>query len=167
MVSSNLAARSATVMLGSYDTWAQCRYHDLFPAIVDFTNGPAAAAPTGGSSTGGSSTGGSSSGGSTTGTTPVTTTSTVTTASTSPPTQVTAPKVAMKVASVRIMTMGHNRYVVVRINGAAKTARIHLTLLDKQQRVASRLTRYVATNKAVRVGNLRLANKIAGVKVSL
>ena len=109
-----------------------------------------------------------------TGTPPPTTTTTVaavpptaSTASASAPTKVAAPAKAMKVASARVVTVGHNRYVVVRVNGAAKTARIHVTLIDKNHKVVGSLTRYVATNKAVRVGNLRLSPSVFSVKVSL
>ena len=150
--SPNLAARSAAVLLGSYATWDQCRFFDLFPAIVDFTNGApapgttapvapaavvAAAAPT------------------------------ATVVSTSAPSKVTTVKKALKVSSAKIVSIGKVRYVVVRVNGAAKTARIHVTLLNKQHKVVSRVTRYVATNKAVRVGNLRLPPSILSVKVAL
>lgn len=89
---------------------------------------------------------------------------TATTVSVSKPTKATK---SLTVKTARIVTVGSHRYVVVRINGTAKTARIHLALLNKQHRVIGRFTRYVATNKAVRVGNLRLAKTIAGVKVTL
>jgi hypothetical protein len=87
-----------------------------------------------------------------------------------PPTKVVTPaakKAVLKMASARIVKVGKFRYVVVRVNGAAKMARIHVTLVNKQHKVVSRLTRYVHTNKAVRVGNLRLKPAILSVKVSL
>ena len=65
------------------------------------------------------------------------------------------------------MTINKGRYVVVRIAGTAKMARIHLTLIGANHQVLKTLTRYVATNKSARVGNLRLGTKVHAVRVAL
>lgn len=155
----NLTTRTAMVMLGNYDLILAAWPHIYgafagYPAIVDFTNGPAAVAPSGSS-------------------TPVVQTTvtpvaaTASTVATSAPTKVVAPAKVLKLTSARIVSVGKLRYVVVRVNGTAKMARIHVTLIDKNHKIVSHLTRYVATNKAVRVGNLRLAPAIRSVKVAL
>lgn len=160
LVSKNIAGRSGVVYLGNYEkAWSDA--HDFIPAIVDFTNGPGAApvvTPTDNTS------GGS---------TPTTVTAAEATAAavaTAAPTKVVAPAKAtkvLKVAAARIVSVGKFRYVVVRVNGNAKMARIHVTLVNKQHKVVSHMTRYVATNKAVRVKNLRLKPTILSVKVAL
>jgi hypothetical protein len=149
----NLATRTAMVLVGNYDLIEGGFAADW--AVVDFTNGPVSTIvppPA---------------------TTPQPQAQTqpvvATPAAVAPPTKVVTPaKVAvLKVASSRIVTIGKTRYVVVRVNGTAKTARIHVTLINKQHKVVGRFTRYVATNKAVRVGNLRLTPSILSVRVSL
>ncbi|HEY6960695.1 MAG TPA: hypothetical protein VI408_02275, partial [Gaiellaceae bacterium] len=156
----NYGARSANVYLGSYATWDQCRYKDLFPAVVNFTNGaalnptpdsnpnPGPAAPVAQGLT----------------TTPP---AEATVVSTTPPTKVVAPAKVLKVASAKIVSVGKLRYVVVRVNGNTKMAHIHVTLIDKNHKVVGKVTRYVTTNKAVRVGNLTLKPSIVSVKVAL
>ena len=59
------------------------------------------------------------------------------------------------------------RYVVVRVNGQARTARIQVTLIGKNGRVLGKVVRTVRTNRVVRVPNLKLplAAKTARVKV--
>ena len=70
-------------------------------------------------------------------------------------------------SSVRIVTIKQGRYVYVRIVGTAKTARIHLTLIGANHQVLKTMTRYVATNKSARVGNLRLGTNVRVVRVAL
>lgn len=159
----NLTTRTAMVLVGNYDLIGTKFASDW--AIVDFTNGPApvvpstpvvpatpSAPPTGAPAPAA---------------TPQLKSPIATPASTSAPTVKPTKVAVLKVASARIVKVGAARFVVVRVNGAAKSARIHVALISKQHKVAGRVTRYVATNKAVRVGNLRLAPSILGVRVSL
>ena len=59
-----------------------------------------------------------------------------------------------------------HRYVVVRVNGAAKTAKVQIALV-RNGKVVRRVVRTVRTNRVVRVPNLKLpkAIKIARVRV--
>ncbi|MFN2470564.1 MAG: hypothetical protein ABR583_06170 [Gaiellaceae bacterium] len=59
------------------------------------------------------------------------------------------------------------RYVVVRVNGAARTAKIEITLVGKNGRVLGKVVRTIATNRTVRVPNLKLPKvaKTARVRV--
>jgi hypothetical protein len=158
--SADLATGTAVVWIGAGTT------------IVTYTNGGAAAGgTTTGSSTGGSSSSSSSSGGSSSASTGASA-ATASTASTSAPTKVTPAKTAKvaataSVSSVRIVTINKGRYVVVRIAGTAKTVRIHVTLIGANHQVLKTMTRYVATNKSARVGNLRLGAKVSAVRIAL
>ncbi len=153
LASSDLGTGSAVVYIGAGTT------------IVSYTNGAAAATVTPPAS------------GSTGGVSAVTTgaSATASTASTSAPTAVsTTSKVAkttkaatMSVSAVRILSINKGRFVYVRINGAAKTARIHLTLIGANHKILKSMTRYVVTNKSVRVKNLRLGTSVRVVSVSL
>lgn len=84
----------------------------------------------------------------------------------------TAPAAAthtMTLASARVVKVKvgkHSaRYLMVRVNGAAKTAKLKITLVSKNGR--SVVTRYVRTNRQVRVGHLKLAPTIRSVRVAL
>ena len=116
-------------------------------------------------------TGSGNAGSSTSGTTPAVTAAPV--AVSSPiPTAKTVPTVAAKVmtlASARVVKVGQGRYLMVRVNGAAKTAKLHITLVGKSHGKITRsvITRIVATNRQVRVGNLRLAPSVRSVRVAL
>ena len=143
--------------------------------IVSYTNGAAAVAPTsGGSSSGSGGSSSSSSGGSSSASSGASAgaAATASTASTSAPTKVTPAKTVKvaataSVASVRIVTIKQGRYVYVRIIGTAKMARIHVTLIGKNHQVLKTTTRYVATNKSARVGNLRLGANVSAVRIAL
>ncbi|MFN2469988.1 MAG: hypothetical protein ABR583_03175, partial [Gaiellaceae bacterium] len=60
-----------------------------------------------------------------------------------------------------------DRYVVVRVNGKAKTARLQITLVGRNGKVLGKVVRTVPTNRVARVPNLKLpkAVKTARVKV--
>ena len=88
------------------------------------------------------------------------------------PTAKTAPAAAAKtmtLATAQVVKIGQNRYLIVRVNGPAKTAKLKITLISKSHgKVSSRvITRYVATNKQVRVGSLKLAPSIRSVRVAI
>jgi hypothetical protein len=126
--------------------------------------------PTGGSGSGsGSGSGGNA--GSGTPTAPVVTAAPVA-VSTPVPTARTAPSAAAKtmtLATARVVKINSNRYLVVRVNGPAKTVKLKITLISKSHgKVTSRVvTRFVATNHQVRVGNLKLAPSIRSVRVAI
>jgi hypothetical protein len=139
------------------------------------TSGAKCGTTSGGSSggSGGSSGGTGGSGGSTGGTTtaPVVTAAPVA-VSTPVPTAKTAPAAAaasMTLATAQVVKIGQGRYLIVRVNGPAKTAKLKITLISKTHgKVSSRvITRYVVTNKQVRVGSLKLAPSIRSVRVAL
>jgi hypothetical protein len=131
------------------------------------TTPPPAGAPSG--STGSSGSSGST--GSSGATAPVTVAAPV--AVSSPiPTAATAPAKAAKtmtLASAQVVKINGNRYLLVRVNGAAKTAKLHITLVGKSHGKITRqvVTRTVATNHQVRVPNLKLAPSIRSVRVQL
>jgi len=129
------------------------------------TTPPPPGAP-GGTSTG--TTGGTTAGGATA---PVVTAAPVA-VSTPVPTAKTAPTGAaktMSLATARVVKVGTGRYLMVRVNGPAKSAKLKITLISKiNGKVTSRVvTRFVATNHQVRVGNLKLAPSIRSVRVAL
>jgi hypothetical protein len=72
-------------------------------------------------------------------------------------------------ASARVVKVKSSRYLMVRVNGAAKTAKLRITLIGKSHNKVTRsvVTRYVATNRQVRVGNLKLAPSIRSVRVAI
>jgi hypothetical protein len=81
----------------------------------------------------------------------------------------TAVKKTLTLATARVVKVGKARYLTVRVNGAAKLAKLRITLVGKSHGKITRhvVTRYVATNRTVRVGNLRLAPSIRSVQVAL
>jgi len=84
-------------------------------------------------------------------------------------TAVSAPKATKKasVAKVQIVSQKSGRYVVVRVSGAAKTARIKVTLIGTHSKVLKVALRTVKTNRAVKVGNLKLGPNVRSVKVAV
>jgi hypothetical protein len=147
----NLAARSVGAFVGTGTT------------IVTFTNvagaPPAAAAgPAVASTSGGSS-------GSTSGTAA----STATTAGVSAPTATSVVRniKAASVMSARIVALKTGRFVVVRVNGSAKTATIRLRLIGADGKVLRTVLRTVSTNHAVRVANLKLGPSVRSIRVAV
>jgi hypothetical protein len=59
------------------------------------------------------------------------------------------------------------RYVLVRVNGTAKTARVQVTLVKRNGKTLSKVTRSVPTNKLVRVPNLKLPSAALHARVRL
>jgi hypothetical protein len=129
------------------------------------TTPPPAGAPAGNPT---ATTGGTTAGGATA---PVVTAAPVA-VSTPVPTARTAPTGAaktMSLATARVVKIGTGRYLMVRVNGPAKSAKLKITLISKVHgKVTSHVvTRFVATNHQVRVGNLKLAPSIRSVRVAL
>jgi len=81
----------------------------------------------------------------------------------------TAAKAAKRasVAKVQIVSQKSGRYVVVRVSGAAKTARIRVTLLGKNSKVLKVAFRTVQTNRAAKVTNLKLGPSVRSVRVAI
>lgn len=97
------------------------------------------------------------------------TTTAQTLASTATQTAVSGPKALQRasVAKVQIVSLKSGRFVVVRVSGAAKTARIKVTLVGRNGKVLKVALRTVQTNRAARVANLRLGTAVRSVKVAI
>jgi hypothetical protein len=78
-----------------------------------------------------------------------------------------AAKKATKLASARLVFVKGKRYLVVRANGSAKTAKLRITLVMRTGKAAKPVVRTVRTNKAVRVANLLVGKHVRTVRVSL
>jgi hypothetical protein len=113
------------------------------------------------------------SGGSTAGST-VTATSTAAPVSVSSPAPTvqaaTTPKVAkaikMTLVSARVVTTRSGRYLNARVNSSAKFATLRITLVAKNGK-SHIVLRKVATNRVVRVANLKLAPSVKTVRVAI
>jgi hypothetical protein len=60
-----------------------------------------------------------------------------------------------------------SRYVVVRVNSTARTARIQVSLIARGGKVLGKVTRVIPTNRVVRVPNLKLPAAAATARVRL
>ena len=119
----------------------------------------------GGSGGGGStSTGGS--GGSQSTVVPVAVTSPAPTAAPAAVPAKTTKSAKMTLVSARVISSKNARFLNVRVNSAAKSARLRITLVNKNGSHAI-VFRYVATNKVVRVKNLRLGAAVKTVRVAV
>jgi hypothetical protein len=156
----NLAARSVGAFVGTGST------------IVNFTN-VAAAPPAPVTAPPVAATSGGSSGGASGNPAPAASTaSTATASSFSAPTPTALPKVANTfkaayVSSARIVALKTGRFVVVRINGSAKTATIRLTLIGADGKVLRTVLRTVAMNHAVRIADLKLGPSVRSIRVAV
>jgi len=74
---------------------------------------------------------------------------------------------ALKLTSARLVFQGGKRYLVVRVNGAAKTAKVRITLVMRTGKATKPVVRTIATNKAVRVANLQVGKHVRTVRVAL
>jgi trimeric autotransporter adhesin len=163
----NLAAGSVGAYIGSGVT------------VATFTNAVATGTPPpaggGGAAAGGTTSGGattSSAAGSAAAASSSAAGSAAAASSSASTTAVSAPKAVKaakkaSVAKVQIVSMKSGRYVVVRVSGAAKTARIKVTLIGARSKVLKVALRTVRTNRAVKVGNLKLGPKVRSVKVAI
>lgn len=157
----NLAARSVGAFVGTGTT------------IVTYTNvagSPPATTTT--TATAASTSSGSTAGTSGTPAPAASTASTATTASTSTPTAAAVPQVTKTVKlayvlSARIVALKTGRFVVVRVNGSAKTATIRVKLIGADGKVLRTVLRTVATNHAVRIANLKLGHSVHSIRVAV
>ena len=74
---------------------------------------------------------------------------------------------ALKLTSARLVFQGGKRYLVVRVNGAAASAKVRITLVMRTGKVTKPVVRTIATNRAVRVANLQVSKHVRTVRVSL
>lgn len=78
-----------------------------------------------------------------------------------------AKKATAKVAYARLVKAQLGRYVVVRVNGTAKTAALKIKLVNAKGKVLLTTTRTVKTNKQVPIKNLKIAKTVTGVRAAL
>jgi len=79
----------------------------------------------------------------------------------------TAKAAALKLTSARLVFQGGKRYLVVRVNGAAKQAKVRITLVMRTGKATKPVVRTIRTNAAVRVANLQVSKHVRTVRVSL
>ena len=79
----------------------------------------------------------------------------------------TAKAAALKLTSARLVFKGGKRYLVVRVNGAAKQAKVRITLVMRTGKATKPVVRTIRTNAAVRVANLQVSKHVRTVRVSL
>jgi hypothetical protein len=73
---------------------------------------------------------------------------------------------AMSLVSASVIKTRTGRYLSVRVNGSAKTAKLRITLINKNGK-SHIVLRTVNTNRVVRVANLKLAPTVKSVRVGL
>ena len=74
---------------------------------------------------------------------------------------------ALKLTSARLVFKNGKRYLVVRVNGAAKQAKVRVTLVMRTGKAAKPVVRTIRTNAAVRVANLQVSKHVRTVRVAL
>ena len=74
---------------------------------------------------------------------------------------------ALKLTSARLVFQGGKRYLVVRVNGSAASAKVRITLVMRTGKATKPVVRTIATNRAVRVANLQVSKHVRTVRVSL
>jgi len=79
----------------------------------------------------------------------------------------TAKAAALKLTSARLVFQGGKRYLVVRVNGSAASAKVRITLVMRTGKATKPVVRTIATNRAVRVANLQVSKHVRTVRVSL
>jgi hypothetical protein len=166
----NLAAGSVGAFIGSGVTVATFTNAVATPPPPPPAGG--GTPPAGGSTGPGAPAGGAASGGSPAAGSTASAGAVAGASSTAGTTAVSAPKAAKaikkaSVAKVQIVSQKSGRYVVVRVSGAAKTARIKVTLLGKHGKVLKVALRTVRTNRAAKVANLKLGPTVRSVKVAV
>jgi hypothetical protein len=166
----NLAAGSVGAFIGSGVTVATFTNAVATPPPPPPAGG--GTPPAGGSTGPGAPAGGAASGGSPAAGSTASAGAVAGASSTAGTTAVSAPKAAKaikkaSVAKVQIVSQKSGRYVVVRVSGAAKTARIKVTLLGKHGKVLKVALRTVRTNRAAKVANLKLGPTVRSVRVAV
>jgi hypothetical protein len=78
-----------------------------------------------------------------------------------------SPKATVTVVRIQkqLFAKQTTRYVLVRVNSKAKTARVQVTLVKRNGKVLTKVTRSVPTNKLVRVPNLKLPSAALTARV--
>ena len=79
----------------------------------------------------------------------------------------TAKAAALKLSSARLVFKNGKRYLVVRVNGAAKSAKVRITLVMRTGKATKPVVRTIKTNAAVRVANLQVSKHVRTVRVAL
>ena len=79
----------------------------------------------------------------------------------------TAKAAALKLTSARLVFKNGKRYLVVRVNGAAKQAKVRITLVMRTGKATKPVVRTIKTNAAVRVANLQVSKHVRTVRVAL
>ncbi len=74
---------------------------------------------------------------------------------------------ALKLTSARLVFKNGKRYLVVRVNGSAKTAKVRITLVMRTGKASKPVVRSIRTNKAVVVSNLQVSKHVRTVRVAL
>jgi hypothetical protein len=74
---------------------------------------------------------------------------------------------ALKLTSARLVFKNGKRYLVVRVNGTAKSAKIRITLVMRTGKATKPVVRTIRTNAAVRVANLQVGKHVRTVRVAL
>jgi hypothetical protein len=142
------------------------------------TGGGTGGGSTGGGSTGGGSTGGGSptggSGGASTG--GVQPAASIVSLAGNPVPAVQTPaaktgavkvKANAKVAAARLLVLKGNRFLQLRVNSNLAKAKVRIVLMGKNGKATRVVTRTIATNRLVVVGNLKFSKAIKSVRVSL
>jgi hypothetical protein len=80
-----------------------------------------------------------------------------------------SPKATLAVVRIqkKLFAKQTSRYVLVRVNSKAKTARVQVVLVKRNGKTLSKVTRSVPTNKLVRVPNLKLPAAALHARVRL
>ncbi|MBA3330217.1 MAG: hypothetical protein H0T39_04975 [Actinobacteria bacterium] len=71
------------------------------------------------------------------------------------------------VASARLATLAGQRYLVVRVTGPARSARIKVTLIGASGKALGIAVRAIRTNRLTRVPNLRIGKAVRSVRVAV
>ena len=77
------------------------------------------------------------------------------------------PTVALKLASARLVFKDGKRYLVLRVNGSARTAKVRITLVMRTGKASAPVVRTIRTNAAVRVADLQVGKHVRTVRVAL
>lgn len=102
-----------------------------------------------------------------------TTAATIVSLSGTSPVAVKAPKAAKakrataKLASARLVFVKGRRYLVVRANGTAKTAKVRITRVMRTGKAMKPVVRTIRTNRAVRIKNVVISKHVKTVRVAL
>ena len=76
-------------------------------------------------------------------------------------------KATLVVARIVKTAFAKTRYVVVRVNGPAKTAKVKIVFVNRTGKAIGTVTRVVKTNQLVRVPNLKMPTAAMSARVKL